>query len=73
MKLEVRFFATLRKKYKNIESIEIENNATVEDLLDKLEIDKETTIVIVNGKSKLLEHKLKDNDRVGLFPPVGGG
>lgn len=73
MKLEVRFFATLRKKYNNIENIEIENNATVEDLLDNLEIDKETTIVIVNGKSQLLDYKLKDNDRVGLFPPVGGG
>ncbi len=73
MKLEVRFFAILRKKYKNIESIEIEDNSTVKDLLDNLEIDKETTIVIVNGKSQLLDHKLKSGDRVGLFPPVGGG
>ena len=73
MKLEVRFFATFRKKHKNIEIIEVEKNATIENLLDKLDIDKETTIVIVNGKSQLLDYRLKDNDRIGLFPPVGGG
>lgn len=30
-------------------------------------------IIMVNGRSATLGQELKDGDRVGLFPPVGGG
>ena len=30
-------------------------------------------IVMVNGLSTNLDQKVKDGDRIGVFPPVGGG
>lgn len=30
-------------------------------------------IIMVNGRAAALEQELGDGDRVGLFPPVGGG
>ena len=30
-------------------------------------------IVIVNGKDETLDYVVRGGDRVGLFPPVGGG
>jgi molybdopterin converting factor small subunit len=31
------------------------------------------TISLVNGLRQPLDYMLKDGDRVGLFPPLGGG
>lgn len=30
-------------------------------------------MVMVNGRSASMDHPIKDGDRLGLFPPVGGG
>ena len=30
-------------------------------------------IVMVNGKSEAFDYELQGDERVGLFPPVGGG
>lgn len=30
-------------------------------------------LVFVNGRSRPLDHVLADGDRVGIFPPIGGG
>jgi molybdopterin converting factor small subunit len=30
-------------------------------------------IIMINGKSESLDYELKGNERIGLFPPVGGG
>jgi sulfur carrier protein ThiS len=47
---------------------------TVGDLCRMLDIPaKEIKLVMVNGRSASLDHELKGDERVGLFPPLGGG
>jgi molybdopterin converting factor small subunit len=48
---------------------------TVQKLLEK-ELGGppgEVKTVFVNGASRSFDHVLADGDRVGIFPPVGGG
>jgi molybdopterin converting factor small subunit len=47
---------------------------TVRSLCDRLGIPSEKIkMVMVNGRSSSLDHSIVEGDRVGLFPPVGGG
>jgi len=47
---------------------------TVSDLCHRMGIPTEKIkIVMVNGKSASFGDKLCGDERVGLFPPVGGG
>ena len=75
IKIELRLFADLSKYLpKNSESFQINNNASIEQLLLKLGINKDRAkIVFINGIKKDLKECLKQGDRVGIFPPVGGG
>ncbi|MHA1330631.1 MAG: MoaD/ThiS family protein [Candidatus Hodarchaeales archaeon] len=81
MKVEVRLFATLRKygppKLSIGESfnIDLEENASIKDLITHLGMEvEEAKIVMVNGIGKSdYSYKLKSNDTVSIFPPVGGG
>ena len=51
-----------------------EQNTTPKDILEKLKIDpKDVAILLINGIDGKLDSKLKENDRLSLFPPVGGG
>ena len=81
-KVEVRVFATFRQLVKqelfpNPESsavISLDQGATLGSLLNTLGISAETVAIsLVNGLRQPLEYELLDGDRVGLFPPVGGG
>ncbi|MFW5862309.1 MAG: MoaD/ThiS family protein [Spirochaetota bacterium] len=50
------------------------NGITVLDITKKLNIDpKEVSIIFINNRHAELEHTLKDNDILALFPPIGGG
>ena len=77
MKITVRLFATLRDLLPGDEKkalVELERGSTVKDLADYLGISPEETLIIkVNGKRGEKSTVLKDGDRVGIFPPVGGG
>lgn len=47
---------------------------TVRDICLRLGIPSEKIkLAMVNGRSVSLDHGVRDGDRVGLFPPVGGG
>ncbi len=47
---------------------------TVKDVIHTLKIPcEEVKVVFVNGKHASLQTKLKDGDRIGIFPAVGGG
>lgn len=78
-KVEVRLFASLRKYHakpgsSEVMSVETEDGATLGDLLGKLKIPaEEVTVIMVNGKRQKEDHPLKDGDRVGIFPLIGGG
>lgn len=50
------------------------SGATARDLLKIFGVpEKEVKIVFVNGVRKDLDTAVSEGDRVGVFPPVGGG
>ncbi len=79
MKVEVRVFAGLQKYINGVSSgvpfeVELGPEATGMELLNKLDIPKEEAFVLmVNGCRVELGSVLKEGDRIGIFPPVGGG
>lgn len=78
MVVEVRLYATLRRYVpgnpSGILSVEMPTDAKVVDLLGKMNIAlTEVHIIMINGVASKLESVLHENDRLGLFPAVGGG
>ena len=75
MGIEIKCFATLAKYLpENGADYPVAPGETVRSLIDKLGIPvKDVTIVFVNNLRSPLETPISDGDRVGLFPPVGGG
>ncbi len=52
----------------------VNGEITVEELCERINIPSDRIkIVMVNGKNKPMHHVLKGSERVGLFPPIGGG
>ncbi len=78
-KVEVRFFASLRKYNPNAEdsdavTVELEDKVKLGDLVNKFKIPRqEIGILMVNGKWQKETQPLQDRDRVGIFPLIGGG
>ncbi len=79
MALKVFLSATLRECYPDYEpsagiDLDLEEAIPVAVLLRKLEISQAMVkIVMVNGLSASFDHVLRGDERVALFPPVGGG
>ncbi|MCJ2164063.1 MULTISPECIES: MoaD/ThiS family protein [unclassified Pseudodesulfovibrio] len=75
MGIEIKCFATLAKFLpENSDDYPIESGETVRSLVKKLAIpEKEVTLMFINSLRSQLDSEIKDGDRVGLFPPVGGG
>ena len=81
MEIRVKLFATFREKgpkglaIAEAFTLEIEENASVFDLLNKLDIPAvEAKIVLINGvAAKDYNDIIKENDLVACFPPIGGG
>jgi molybdopterin synthase sulfur carrier subunit len=78
-KVEVRLFASLRKYQPgagdgDVSALELTDNAKLADLIDKLRVPREQIgVLMVNGKWQKEDYLLKDGDRVGIFPLIGGG
>jgi molybdopterin converting factor small subunit len=79
MKIEVNLYATLKRYMKNesdgkSSAITLEDGVCVKDVIQKLNIPVDTVkLIFINGVHAKLDTNLKDGDRLGLFPPVGGG
>ena len=75
MPIELRCYATLAPLAPaNAIAFPLEPGETVGGLIDRLAIPRdEVKIVFVNGLATELDRELADGDRVGIFPPVGGG
>ena len=75
IEIELRLFATLTKYLPpEHEAFRVSGDTTVEKLLIELGIPREETkLIFINGKKQELDHGLSQGDRVGIFPPVGGG
>ena len=79
MSLKILLSSSLRKfvpgydPEKGVE-LSIEENTPVSEVCEKLRIPaKEIKIIMVDGRGRSPDYRLSGNERVGLFPPVGGG
>ncbi len=55
-------------------SLEVEPGTTVAQILPNLGMPaKEVALVMVDGRRRELDFVLQGNERVALFPPIGGG
>ncbi len=64
----------LAKENKGQTHVELPEGSTADDLVKMLNIPEELPLIImINGRRETEDTKLKKNDRIGIFPPVGGG
>ena len=79
MHVELRLYASLQKflpgnSTDNSRSVEMEEGATVKNLLEKFQIPLDAPkVIFLNGIHARGDEVLKEGDRVGAFPPVAGG
>ncbi len=75
IKIDLQLFVTLSKyRPEKNEFLEIQEGTSVGKLILDLGIPKDLVkLIFVNGKRQKTTYQLKNNDRLGLFPPVGGG
>ena len=75
IKIELKLFVTLSKYLPKAGGcLEIPEETTVEKLILDVDIPSELVkLIFINGKRQDNKYRLKNNDRVGLFPSVGGG
>jgi molybdopterin converting factor small subunit len=72
--LEVRLFAYLREGRDKKVYLDIDDNTTIRDVLNMLNIeDKDASLILVNGFNADFDYCFKEGDYLSLFPPVGGG
>ena len=77
MKIHLEYTAVLDVKgVRNGMALEIPDGSTVAALLNRLEVRPEHqkfVVPFINGAQKKLSAQLRDNDKVVLSLPVGGG
>jgi molybdopterin converting factor small subunit len=75
MRIQIRCFATLHPfQPADADAFPADPGETVAGLLARLSIRAEDTkLIFVNGGIAGLDTVLRDGDRVGVFPAVGGG
>lgn len=78
MKVEVRLFASLRdrlpKGSNGVAHVDLPDGAKGSDLIMHLAIPRSQPLIfMVNGRRQPEDLLLREGDRVGIFPPVGGG
>ena len=79
MKVHVKLYALLRKHHPGPNrsvplEVDLPEGAVVADLVPALKLPGDIVrSVFVNNEAAQLQTPLKDDDLVGLFPPVVGG
>ncbi len=75
IKIDLNLFVTLSKYLpENNDCFEIPENTTVEKLMNDLGVPTDVVkLIFINGHREEITYQLKNEDRVGVFPPVGGG
>lgn len=78
MVVEVRLYATLRRytpaSPNGVITVDVPDGSTVLELVKLIKIDPaEIHLIMINGIGCEFEKVVNSGDRVGLFPPVGGG
>jgi len=78
IRVEVRLYASLEKARPGLRagepfSVRLEAATNIERLVETLGIaPKSVQLIFVNGVARGLDHALSSDDRVALFPPIGG-
>lgn len=73
--ITLKLFATLRAHApENADRFAIDPGTTVADVIRALNIpEKDAKLIFVNNIRREHDTPLQDGDRLGIFPPVGGG
>ena len=73
--IQIKLFASLsRFQPEDSDRFPIAPKTSVADLLERLNVPiEEAKLIFINNKRGELSSILNDGDRVGVFPPVGGG
>lgn len=73
--IEIKLFANLQSFMPaSAENYAIEKGTTVRTLLEQLDIpESKARLIFINGIKAELTTLLKGGERIGIFPPVGGG
>ena len=73
--IDLKLFATLATRMpENASRFPITSGMTVAQLIDMLPISSdEAKLIFVDGVRAQMETRLLGGERVGIFPPVGGG
>ena len=73
--IQIKLFATfLERLPENADNFPVADGTRVTDLAVLLGIaPQEAKLIFINGRKGGLDDMLREGDRVGLFPPVGGG
>lgn len=75
MRITVDLFADLRR-YCDRPSFDlvIDPETTLREIMTEIGVPEDLPVMaVINEMMASLDDKLKDGDRVGLFPPMGGG
>ena len=75
IQINLKLFATLTDYIPECpEKFPVKKGITLNDLVIELKIPMNNVkLIFINGRKQDLDYLLKDGERVGLFPPVGGG
>lgn len=72
--IEVKLFAYFRDNRGKSVFIDYVEDLKIIDVVKQLEIDPDdVSIILINGKHQPIDTVLEDNQKLFLFPPVGGG
>ncbi len=73
--IDLRLFATLEQRAPaNAERYPITAGMTVAQLIEELPItEDEAKLIFIDGVRAGKEARLQGGERIGIFPPVGGG
>ena len=79
MQVQVRLFTTLAVYVPQVDAgetfpVELPEGSDIARLISHLKIPMpEAKIIMVNGRAREPDYRLKNNDEVAMFPPIGGG
>jgi molybdopterin converting factor small subunit len=73
--IQIKLFATLQKFMPaSAENYAIETGTTIRTLLQQIDLpENKAKLIFIDGVKAELTTVLKGGERIGIFPPVGGG
>ena len=73
--IQIKLFATLQRFMPDsAENYPIKKGTTIRKLLEQLDLpENKAKLIFIDGIKAELTTVLKGGERIGIFPPVGGG